>query len=234
MQKDDSVKRALLAGSVCAVALSITLVALPPAFAQSTAYITDDLQVDVRRGQSLQHRILTFLSSGTPVTVLEEDGDYTRIRTSGGTEGWVLSRYLMDRPHAREQLADARERVQSLAAERDQLAADLEAARTQGARESERADELMDRVSELEAELEHLQDMAADPLQTARENEELRQSLSQEQQRVSDLLDENRALRGDERLNWFLYGGGVAIGSLILGILLTRVRLRRRQSGWID
>lgn len=234
MQKDDSVKRALLAGSVFAVVFSLTLVALPSAVAQSTAYITDDLQVDVRRGQSLQHRILTFLSSGTPVTVLDEDGDYTLIRTSGGTEGWVLSRYLMDRPHAREQLANARERVQSLVAERDRLAATLEAAREQGAGESERADELASRVSELEAELVKLREVAAEPLETARENEELRQSLSQEQQRVSDLLDENRVLRSDERLNWFLYGGGVAIGSLILGILLTRVRLRRRQSGWID
>lgn len=227
-------KRALLAGSVCAVALSLTLVASPPAMAQSTAYISDELEVDVRRGQTLQHRILTFLSSGTQVTVLEEDGDYTLIRTAGGTEGWVQTRYLMDRPHAREQLADARDRVQSLAAERDGLNERLQALRDERDEESDRAESLAARVADLEAELENLREVAAEPLETARENEELRQSLSQEQQRVSDLLDENRALRGDERLNWFLYGGGVAIGSLILGILLTRVRLRRRQSGWID
>ncbi|WP_082830023.1 TIGR04211 family SH3 domain-containing protein [Ectothiorhodospira sp. BSL-9] len=227
-------KRALLAGSVCAVALSLTLVVSPPAMAQSTAYISDELEVDVRRGQTLQHRILTFLSSGTRVTVLDEDGDYTLIRTSGGTEGWVQTRYLMDRPHAREQLSDARDRVQSLAAERDGLNDRLQALRDERDEESERAESLAALVADLEAELDNLREVAAEPLETARENEELRQSLSQEQQRVSDLLDENRALRGDERLNWFLYGGGVAIGSLILGILLTRVRLRRRQSGWID
>lgn len=207
----------------------------PPAGAQTTAYVSDELEIAVRRGRTFQHRILTFLDSGDPVTVLEDDGEgYTRIRTQGGTEGWVQTRHLMDRPHARVLLEEARSRIESLEAMRDTLreeSAELEAERDQ---QAQRASALADRVGELEEALEDLRTLAADPLEKARENEELTARLAQEQERVRQLLEENRRLREDDRKDWFLYGAGVSIGCLLLGILLTRVRLRRRASGWID
>ncbi|MFP4079142.1 MAG: TIGR04211 family SH3 domain-containing protein [Ectothiorhodospira sp.] len=206
-----------------------------PAGAQTTAYVSDDLEIAVRRGKTLQHRILTFLDSGDAVTVLEDDGEgYTRIRTQGGTEGWVQTQHLMDRPHARDRLEETRSRIESLEETRDALreeAAELEADRD---RQAQRASALSDRVTELEEALEDLRTLAADPLAKARENEELTARLAQEQERVGELLEENRRLRSDDRKDWFLYGAGVSIGCLILGILLTRVRLRRRSSGWID
>nr|WP_207146432.1 TIGR04211 family SH3 domain-containing protein [Ectothiorhodospira mobilis] len=207
----------------------------PPAGAQATAYVSDELEIAVRRGKTFQHRILTFLDSGDPVTVLEDDGEgYTRIRTQGGTEGWVQTRHLMDRPHARVLLEEARSRIESLEATRDALreeTAELEADRD---RQAQRASTLSDRVAELEKALQDLRTLAADPLEKARENEELTARLAQEQERVRQLLEENRRLRDDDRKDWFLYGAGVSIGCLLLGILLTRVRLRRRASGWID
>ncbi len=47
-----------------------------------------------------------MIDSGLRLEVLERDSasGYSRVRTPGGTEGWVLSRYLMSEPSAREQL----------------------------------------------------------------------------------------------------------------------------------
>jgi SH3 domain protein len=33
---------------------------------------------------------------------------------------------------------------------------------------------------------------------------------------------------------WFIIGGGVSIGSLILGIILTRINWRRKRDSWGD
>ncbi|MGM0675828.1 TIGR04211 family SH3 domain-containing protein [Ectothiorhodospira marina] len=206
-----------------------------PAHGQSTAYVSDELEIAVRRGKTFQHRILLFLDSGDRVTVLEDDGEgYTRIRTEGGTEGWVQTRNLSEQPHARERVAALRAQTASLEEQRDALAEQVRSLEADKARESERADTLSARVVELEEELEALRDIAAEPLEKARQNEALREQLAGEQERVGALLEENRRLRDDDRKDWFLYGAGVSIGCLILGILLTRVRFRRRTSGWID
>ncbi|MCG5501182.1 TIGR04211 family SH3 domain-containing protein [Ectothiorhodospira lacustris] len=203
--------------------------------AQGTAYISDELSAHIRTGKTLQHRILQFLTSGTEVTVLQVDDDgYTLVRTANGTEGWIESRFLMNRPHARERLVQAERRIQQLDENRGEQGDRIRSLTAERDSETQRADGLAGRVAELERELETLREVAAEPLETARRNEALAQALSQEQSRVGALQDQNRALQENVRRDWFLVGAGVSVGSLLLGIILTRIRWRRRQSGWID
>ena len=71
-----------------------------------TAWVTDQFEITLRSGPSTSNAIQLMVSSGTPLEVLERDAEsgYTRVRTQGGTEGWVLTRYLMNEASAREQL----------------------------------------------------------------------------------------------------------------------------------
>src|SRR5690606_34552384 len=72
-------------------------------------------------GQSTQHRIVSMLPSGTPVEVLEEDADsgWSRVRTSQGAEGWILTRFLDRQASARDRLARAE---RELATQRETVA----------------------------------------------------------------------------------------------------------------
>ena len=88
-----------------------------------TLYVSDQLVITVRAGSSTENLILTNLVSGDAVEVLQADaeGDYTRIRTQSGTEGWALSHYLVERPIfqdrlviAERDLADAQVRIATL------------------------------------------------------------------------------------------------------------------------
>ena len=69
-------------------------------------WVSDQFEVMLRTGPSTNNAIELMLGSGTELEILEEDVEsgYSRVMTSGGTEGWVLSRYLMGEPGAREQL----------------------------------------------------------------------------------------------------------------------------------
>ena len=70
------------------------------------AWVSDQFEVMLRTGPSTSNAIERVLGSGTALEVLETDSEagYARVRTTAGTEGWVLSRYLMNEPSAREQL----------------------------------------------------------------------------------------------------------------------------------
>src|SRR5687768_18582252 len=86
----------------------------------ATMYVSDQLTVPLRRGPSNTHRILhKGLPSGTALEVLGEDAaaGFTQVRMANGTEGWVPTQYLSQQPIARQQLAAATRRVESLEAQ---------------------------------------------------------------------------------------------------------------------
>ncbi|MEQ9563603.1 MAG: TIGR04211 family SH3 domain-containing protein, partial [Woeseiaceae bacterium] len=94
------------------IRLSISVAAIiagaliaPPVHGEP-AWISDQFEVMLRTGPSTGNAIQLMLNSGARLEVLERDAEsgYSRVRTSGGTEGWVLTRYLMGEPAAREQL----------------------------------------------------------------------------------------------------------------------------------
>jgi len=76
-----------------------------PAFAEP-AWVSDEFEITLRSGPSTGNAIQLMVGSGMQLEVLERDADsgYSRVTTPGGTEGWVLTRYLMNERSAREQL----------------------------------------------------------------------------------------------------------------------------------
>lgn len=204
-------------------------------YAERRAYISDDLSVAVRTGTTLQHRILRFVRSGTPVSILESDGDYVRIRIPDGTEGWTETHHLSNTPHARVSLERVERRLEQLAEQRSEIEEALRIARHEQEEEAQAASVLAERVQSLEEELVSLREMAARPLELTRENQALQEALQRERAIVARLTEENDDLRDKTIRDWFLAGGGVAMGSLILGLLLSRVSFRRkRYTGWTN
>jgi SH3 domain protein len=91
--------------TLIAFAASVGLLLVSTASAE-TAWVTDQFEITLRSGPSTSNAIQLMVGSGTALEVLERDADtgYTHVRTQGGTEGWVLTRYLMNEASAREQL----------------------------------------------------------------------------------------------------------------------------------
>ena len=79
-----------------AIAVLATAFVGPVAFAQS-AWVTDQFEITLRSGPSTSNAIQLMVGSGMRLDVLERDADsgYTRVRTPGGTEGWVLTLSLI-------------------------------------------------------------------------------------------------------------------------------------------
>lgn len=200
-----------------------------------TRYVSDQLEITLRTGTSTQHSIVRMLPSGARVEVLEiSDGSgYSRVRAADGVEGWVLTRYLMDQPAARDRLAAGSARVESLQARVADLTAELSALRGESDILATERNGLGAEVEDVRAELERIKQVSAAAVELDKANRELRTRLAAAEQAGDNLRAELATLKANTQRDWFLAGAGVLIAGLLLGLILPRLKLGRR-SRWGD
>ena len=177
-----------------------------PALAE-TRYVTDIFQITLRSGKSTQNEILRMLPSGTALKVLEVDqsSGYTRVSTPGGKEGWVLTRFLMKEQAARERLAAAEKRAAELELENRKMVTAVQSIREE--------------MGGLQSERSNL--------------EELKSRLVSLERNLQTLQQENENLRDRTARDWFMVGAGVVLLGIIVGLIIPRIRWRKKSS-WGD
>lgn len=211
--------------------LAAGLLLASPSATADTQYISDQLTVPLRSGPSNAHRILhRGLPSGTPLEVLEidEDAGYTRVRLQNGNEGWLSSQYLVSQPIARDRLAGANRRIESLQAELTNLRQAHSDVQSAYETAEDEAAQLQARVNALEAELADIRRVSAGAIEQDEENRRLRRLNEQLQSEVADLAEELRQSRTNQQQRWMLTGAGLTFGGLLLGAWLRRPK----RSGW--
>ena len=79
-----------------------------------TRYVSDRLIISVRTGQNNKSTVLGHIKSGTPVDVLEADGQYLKIKTENGLEGWVQAQYIISEKSKAIIIRDLRNEINNL------------------------------------------------------------------------------------------------------------------------
>lgn len=203
--------------------------------AESVRYISDQLEITMRRGKGTQYAILRSLPSGLRLQVLETDSKsgYSRIRTPSGKTGWVLSRYLMRTPPARLQLAAMKKRYAAMQAEVLRLRQQLQNLNEQKNQAEKARNKLRNRSQKLGRELKDIKRISSNAVQLADENRSLKEKVVLTDRELQRLRQENESLNDRSSRDWFLVGAMVVIVSMIFGIMLTRIRWRKKAS-WGD
>lgn len=211
-----------------AAVLAISMVG-NSAMAES-AWVSDRFEITLRSGPSTSNAIQLMLGSGTELEVLESDPEsgYSRVRTGGGTEGWVLTRYLMSEPAARDQLAALTSQLTSEASRGSSLNTQLGAIRSEYETATRRIETLESQNADLQNELGDIKRTAANVLAINNQNKELREQLAAEEIRVATLEQENRELGSQTTRYWFMSGALVLVIGMVLGLWLPRIRWQRR------
>ncbi len=78
----------------------LLLTLLAARVAAGTAFVSDELVLGVYAEQNNQGQRLTILHSGASVETLSVNGEFTEVRLSDGTTGWVKSSFLTTREPA--------------------------------------------------------------------------------------------------------------------------------------
>lgn len=203
---------------------------LPALASAEPAWVSDEFEIMLRSGPSTSNAIQLMVGSGTQLEVLELDREsgYSRVRTGGGTEGWVLTRYLMNEPSAREQLATLTSRLTNAQSQGSSLTSQLSAVQAEQESAESSIATLEREKAALEGELAEIRRTAANVLSINDQNNELRQQLMDADIKADTLELENRELGSQKNRYWFMSGGLVLLVGMILGIWLPRIRWQRR------
>ncbi|MCF6280784.1 MAG: TIGR04211 family SH3 domain-containing protein [Candidatus Polarisedimenticolaceae bacterium] len=198
-----------------------------------TSYITDQFKVTMRSGESSEYRVVRMLPSGTAVEVINRSAEsgYSHVRAQG-SEGYILTRQLLNEPIAREQLSQLKAEIVDLSSAPDQLKRKLIDLTKQHKALTGAHKELKEIKGKLEQELNGIRRTAANAIRISEERNELGQQVAALTRSVEDLKQENRDLTNQSDQNWFLIGAAVIIGGILIGLILPHLRFQRRKSSW--
>jgi len=226
------VKKILIASAALFIALSSF--SLNTQAAVEKRYVADSLWLQLRSGPGNDFRILKALKSGEHLIFIEEDLEkkYTKVKTSKGLEGWVLTRFLVNEPIAKEKLILANR-------EMDKIKAELATLKTQkGELEAQVENLKSDRSGlnrsqgKLEKELKRIKTISANALALDEKSKKLTQRNQELEIQVEALTAENAQLRDDRQQTYLIYGGGLVVIGIFAGLLLPSLRGGKRNGGW--
>ncbi len=197
-----------------------------------TRYVSDNLEITMRSGKGTSYGITRMLRSGTPVDVLEEDEEtgYTHVRVKGGKEGWVLTRFLMKGQAARDRLAAAEKNLAELELENRRMETSMAALTEEKAALQKELSALDGQARNVSQELSEIKRTASSALAIDSENKDLKGRVVSLERQLQTLQQENEGLRDRTARDWFMVGAGVVLLGIIVGLIIPRIRWRKKSS----
>ncbi len=213
------------------ILLVLPLLSPLSAAAETTRYVSDQLEITMRSGQGVKFGIRKMLSSGTKLDVIETDpAGYSKVRTSNGVVGWVLTRYLDNLPSSRDRLAASEQKIANLELEIAQYKSEIEALSAQNSDTDSQNLTLTETSQRLKKELDSLRRTASNAVALDNENRKLKEQLQEIDHQTQLLIIENSSLKDNNAKTWFLVGAAVLIAGLLLGLIIPRLRFQKKSS----
>lgn len=207
------------------------IVTAPAAYAK-TVYVTDNLELPLRSEESNKGKIISLLSTGTPLNVLSENSKsgFSLVKLKSGMQGFIATRNTMPEPPNRSQLDTTTRNSESLQAENTALKEELAKVKTSIAPGTTLEQSLAAERDRLDRELIELKRTASNQIQLKNERDELQENVVSVKRELEQLKLENNTLKDGASQDWFLYGGFLSLAGVILGFILPKLGWRRRNS----
>ncbi len=200
----------------------------------ATAYVADSFKITLRTGPGTDNKIIAMLSSGEPLEVLETGNDWTRVRVLGSEgeqkEGWVLSRFLIERLPWEVQ-------ARNLTKETVSLKEKLGVMEKKWRESSDRAQELQEKLQKaseslkkVQVDLDSLKKESSEFLELKRNYEAATSNLKTAQDAVQKLTKENEILESSKSVEWLLAGALIFFSAWLIGLIIGRREKKRRRA----
>jgi SH3 domain protein len=196
------------------------------------AYVTDSFKITLRTGPSSENKVIAMPNSGEAVEVMDSRENWAHVRLldrgQGTVEGWVLSRYLINRLPWELQTAN-------LKAENDRLKDQLSSIESAQGEATERGQKLAgelkktsEALKDLQSKYESLKKGASEYLNLKEEYDVTRTKLETIQKTAKTLTSENERLKSSQRNKWFATGAAVLLIGLFIGLVLGKREKKRK------
>ena len=174
-----------------------------------TLYVAPNSPAELRAGLAARDKTLQSLLPGTPLKVLKTEArrGYAKVQLDSGQTGWVSLKQLTD--EAPKPLPTSAAKVIPEAPPKS-------------------AQELQAEVSHLQTELIAVRQASSNILRIQAERDQLQESVIALRKELESALREKNALNDDQKQSWFVIGSLVLFVGILLGVMLPRLSVRRR------
>jgi SH3 domain protein len=212
---------------------SLIVGALLSATAHSaTVYISDIQFVAIREGLDNNTRAVERgLKSGTPLTVLEQNDGYTKVRTPSGNEGWVADYFLSEDMVTRDQLDTLQTRLERSTNSKTEVTETLKASQQKIQELNNTNASLKDENDSLKQQLQDTAKLTQKAQAIVTQNEDVSYQIETLKQQASTAIAQAEKLQDTTEQKWFMIGGATLLGGLLLGILLPMLRRKKSSTG---
>lgn len=190
-------------------------------------YVSDVIYIPVRSDKNPQANILQQgLASGTKLNFIKEETGtdnnlWSLVITPDGTEGWVRSQNITDKPTAALQLAAL-----------SSSSRDLLALQTENTQLKEQLEKIQQEHQQLLTDTEDMRQAATTAFNLEEEHQRMLKDNQLLQTHADVLKAENEKLKNTDRFNHWVYGGGLILGGVLLSLILQALGRRKRRSEW--
>lgn len=220
--------------SIIIIALTSNVIGVASAqqSAAQDVWVTDQFEITMRNGKGNRQTILRMLPSGTKLQLLERDEaeGYSLVRTSSGVEGWVLNRYLLRRPPARVTMPDVQAQLANSEEQRKKLGRELRDLTAQNNALKQQLGQSETSGDDLQRELARISALSSNTVQIDAENRQLKQALAETEQELEESREESRKLASRSNREWFVIGALVVMFGILVGLILPRIRWKKKSS----
>lgn len=194
------------------------------------AYVTDAFEeFTLRAGPGNEYRIIAMLSSGQVLEVLESQREWSRVRTPGGDrEGWVVSRYLIERHPWSLQATSLREENAAMKTKLTQAEGTLNEVQRQRSELASELQKVSKLLEETKTRYETLRQGSEGFIKLQKAHERSEAALATARSDLDALRKEHERLQSSQMNRWFATGALILLCGLLLGVLVGRQQKTRR------
>jgi len=195
----------------------------------ATMYVTDSIDIMVRGGPSVEHKIITTLKSNSLVEVLEQDQQWTKISLPNGSEGYVMTRYLTEERPAALMASELEEKLRPLEQEVGTLREEKQRLEDLVSEQSATMQDQGQKLAALREEYEEWKNSARDHISLKQAKDSIEGELAGLEQKYANLAAAHARLTDRKDTLFMLSGGGLLFVGLIVGFVMGRILVRRRR-----
>ena len=225
--------KSIISPKICMVSLFAILgLSICVASHAQTRYVTDDFEIMLRTGPSIQNKIVRPMRSGTKVEILRENAGngHSLVQTPEGETGYTLTRFLTRERAARERLKVVEAQLKTLRSKPGELQSLLAQSQDENQILIQQNTELSSQLQSTSEELKQIKRVSSDTVALAERNERLEKEVIQIQLELDEMRILSGTFKDQKDLRWFIYGGGTLFLGLLFGWILSRAKSPRRNS----
>ena len=223
---------ALSAALIAAIGLSAPISSSQAAEKGYINYISDSLEVPMRRGAGYKYKISRMLKSGEPVKILEVDkSGWAQVQYKKADKtyiGWLPSNLLQNQPVAKDRLATQIKKTNEVEEKYNALQQELNTLKTRYEETDTELSSIKQEKFEIGKELDRLKAISTNAVELDEQNQDMKIRLTQLENQNAIMKEQIDESDDSVKRQWFLTGGGVLLLGLLLGRFLRPPSKRKK------